>query len=183
MLARETNEHYQRLELFSKVNRLAVSIYNANPKSSPMAPIDLNDDEVIAFLRSLQDADIKYLLIGGFAVAFHGYVRATHDLDLWIKDDEKNLNTLRQVLTQHGVKGLDQIRTFDLVPGFTQFAIGNSGFVVDPMKHLKAFSERAEQGEFNGVRFKVISAKDLLKEKQATNRAKDHGDIEYLESL
>lgn len=191
MLARETNEHYKRLTLFSKVNRLATSFYNANPMSVPMSPIDLDNDEIIAFLQSLQDAYVKYLLTGGFAVAFHGYVRATHDLDLWIKDDEKNLNALRQVLIQHGVNGLDQVRSFDLIPGFTQFPIGKSGFMVDPMKSLKAFSafdfdacyERAEPGEFNGVTFKVISAKDLLKEKQATNRLKDLGDIEHLESL
>ena len=191
MQANEANEYYQRLNLFSKVNRLAVALNNANPKSTTMHPIDLNDDEVISFLASLQDAEVKYLLVGGFAVAFHGFIRATHDLDLWIKDEPQNLIKLKDILTKHGVEGLDKIRSFDLIPGFTQFPIGNAGFVVDPMKSLKAFSaydfdacfQRSVPGEFNGVKFNVIGAKDLLKEKEATNRSKDIGDIEHLRSL
>ncbi|MFZ6011456.1 MAG: nucleotidyltransferase [Bacteroidota bacterium] len=192
-VANETKarEIQRRINLFSKVNRTAVSLHNANPKLRKMTPIDWNDNEVQAFLKSLYDNDVQYLLVGGFAMAFHGYVRATQDLDLWIKDDEFNLERLRKVLKEHGVAGIDQMRSMDLVPGFTQFAIGESGFVIDPMKNLKAFSaydfdacyQRAEQGEYNGVKFKVIHAQDFLKEKQATNRPKDQGDIEFLKSL
>jgi hypothetical protein len=126
-------------------------------------------------------------LVGGFAVAFHGLVRATHDLDLWIDDEEKNLLKFKDVLILCGVESLKNVRSFDLVAGFTQF----SGFVIDPMKSMKAFKsadfrkcyEAAETGEYKGVGFKVISRQDLLKEKEANNRAKDQGDIEYLRSL
>lgn len=191
MLFKEANEHYNNLHLFSKVNRLAISFHNSNPKLKAMSPIDLNDEEVLSFFRSLQHSGTKYLLVGGFAVAFHGYIRATVDLDIWIKDETENIQNLKQVLMKHGVKGLDQVRSFELIPGFTQFSIGESGFLVDPMKSLKAFTAwdfdacyaRAESGEYNGVRFKVISAKDLLKEKEATNRPKDQADIEHLRNL
>lgn len=184
-------ERIKRMDLFSKVNRLAASFHNANAKLSKMTPIDLNSDEVINFLRSLQEYNVKYILVGGFAVAFHGYVRATHDLDLWIKDDPANIENFKKVLTVHGVPGLDSVRTFEMIPGFTEFAIGNSGFIVEPMKNLKAFSAfdfdscyiRAEAGIIEGVEFKVIHPKDLLKEKQVTNRPKDQGDIEHLKNL
>ncbi|HEY9007070.1 MAG TPA: hypothetical protein VIM75_13110 [Ohtaekwangia sp.] len=184
-------ERKKRMDMFSKVNRLAASFHNANVKLKKMTPIDLGDEEVVAFLRSLQEYDVKYLLIGGFAVAFHGYVRATHDLDLWIRDDASNIENLRKVLTKHGVAGLDEIRSFELIPGFTQFSVGDSGFIVEPLKSLKAFSaydfdacyDRADIGSFQNITFRVIHPKDLLKEKQTTNRPKDQGDIEHLKNL
>jgi hypothetical protein len=156
-----------------------------------MSPIDINDEDVFKFLKSLELLDVKYLLVGGFAMAFHGYVRATHDLDLWIKDGEQNVTLFKKALTENGVPGLDQLRSFEMIPGFTQFQVGNSGFVVEPLKSLKVLGSfdfdscyaRAESGEYNGLHFKVIHAKDLLKEKEGTNRPKDQGDIEHLRSL
>lgn len=181
----------KRLDLFSKVNRVASVFHNANLKLKPMSPIDLNDEDVFNFLKSLEQLKVAYLLVGGFAMAFHGYVRATHDLDLWIKDEENNIILFKKALMQNGVDGLDQIRSFEMIPGFTQFQIGKSGFVVEPFKSLKVLSSfdfddcyaRAEIGEYNGLHFKVIHAKDLLKEKEGTNRPKDQGDIEHLRSL
>jgi predicted nucleotidyltransferase len=184
-------EQKKRLDLFSKVNRLAASFHNANVKLDKMVPIDLGNEEVIGFLKSLADHDVKYILVGGFAVAFHGYVRATHDLDLWIKDEPGNIENLKRVLTIHGVAGLDSVRSFELIPGFTEFAIGDSGFIVEPIKNLKAFSafdfdacyDRADTGSLLDITFKVIHPKDLLQEKKATNQPKDQGDIEYLKNL
>jgi len=191
MHANEAEEYYRRINLFSKVNRLAVLFHNANPKLKAMAAIDLENDEIISFLKNLESANVKYLLVGGFAVSFHGLVRATHDLDLWINAEENNLQTFKNVLIQHGAEGLMNTRSFDLIPGFTQFSLGQSGFVVDPMKHLKAFNDydfdkcyqRAADGEFKGVKFKVISRADLLREKETNNRPKDQADIEYLRSV
>jgi predicted nucleotidyltransferase len=192
MTGEEAQEEYRnRLNLFSKVNKTAVTFYNSNPKSTKMAAIDLNNEEVARFLKSLEQYQVKYLLVGGFAVAFHGYIRATEDLDLWIKDDVENIGKFKDVLKSQGVKGLDDIRSFDLIPGFTQFNLGTAGFTIDPMKSLKAFSaydfdkcfDRAQEGEYNAIKFKVISAPDLLQEKLATNRPKDQGDIERLKNI
>src|SRR5258708_28308947 len=133
-------EYQERIELFSKVNELAVSFNNANPTSAPMSAIDFRDTEVFQFFRDLEKKNVRYLLVGGFAMAFHGYVRATSDLDLWIKDDPENIERLKVVLSENGVKRIDKSRELQLVAGFTQFNVGNSGFVVDPMTNLKAFS-------------------------------------------
>ena len=191
MTAEESKEYYRRIDDFSRVNRLAAFFYNANPKLKPMSPIDLNDDEVISFLRMMQSKEVRYMLVGGFAVSFHGFIRATMDLDIWIQDQPQNIEKFKEVLISSGVKGLDKVRTFEIVPGFTQFAIGKSGFLIDPMKALRSFSSfdfdscysRCVTGEYNGVRFKVISPEDLLREKLATNRSKDISDIEFLKSL
>lgn len=184
-------EYQDRIELFSKVNELAASFYNSNPNAPKMTPIDFRDDDIYKFFNSMQQHQVKYLLVGGFAMAFHGLVRATHDVDLWIKDTPENLALLKIVLTENAVPGLDKVNELQLVAGFTEFKVGESGFVVDPMTNLKAFNsfefdacyDRAESGEFRGIKFRVIHARDLLKEKQATNRAKDQSDIEHLRNL
>jgi hypothetical protein len=181
----------ERLRLFSQVNSLAVAFQNANKKNKKMAAIDFRDPDILHFFKTLQTHKVKYILIGGFAMAFHGHVRATHDLDLWLKNDEQNIQAFIESLKQNGVKGLDELRGFEMIPGFTQFQIGDSGFIVEPLKSLKTLSEfdfdnaygRALDGEFEAVKFKVIHATDLLREKEANNRAKDQGDIEFLKSL
>lgn len=191
MSSTPVKEYQERIELFSKVNELAVSFNNANPLSSPMSAIDFRDKDVFQFFHDLEKRKVKYLLVGGFAMAFHGYVRATSDLDLWIKDDPENIEKLKLVFSENGVVGIEKIKSLQLVAGFTQFKVGNSGFVVDPMTSMKAFNsfdfdrcyERAKPGEFNGIHFKVIHMNDLLKEKEATNRPKDQADIIHLREM
>jgi predicted nucleotidyltransferase len=156
-----------------------------------MAALDFRDPDIKSFFNLLEELNVKFILVGGFAVAFHGYVRATSDLDLWLRSDLENIERFKSVLTRSGVKGLEQLRSFEMIPGVTQFQIGDSGFVVEPFKSLKTLSEfdfdkayeRAADGTFDGLRFKVIHATDLLREKEAINRPKDQGDIEHLRSL
>lgn len=190
-MAADKMEYEKRLFRFSAVNRAATSFYNANPKRSPVTPIDLDNDEVLGFLQALREKNVRYILVGGFAMAYHGLIRATYDLDLWIEDNLENIDRFKQVLIEYGVTGLDQARSFDLIPGFTTFSLGESSFVIDPMKSLKAFQnfdfetcyQRANEGTYRGVIFKVISQKDLLKEKETINRPKDQQDIDHLRNL
>ncbi|HTH54874.1 MAG TPA: hypothetical protein VL728_02430 [Cyclobacteriaceae bacterium] len=188
-MRRTTVKPYEeRIELFSKVNEVAVLFNNANPSNKSMTPIDFRDEDILKFFRDLESEKVKYLLVGGFAMAFHGYVRATHDLDLWIKDEPENMERLKSVLFKNGVKGIEKTRELQLVAGFTQFNVGASGFVVDLMTNLKAFSsfdfdkcyERAKSGAFRDIHFKVVHMNDLLKEKEALNRPKDQADIAHL---
>lgn len=99
-------ETAKRLTLFSKVNRVAAALHNANRASKKMSPIDLTDDDVFGFLKTVEKHKVRYLLVGGFAMAFHGYVRATHDLDLWLEDEAENINRFCMALTDCGVTGL-----------------------------------------------------------------------------
>ena len=69
---------------------------NANPANKNMAPIDFRDEDILKFFRDLAGEKVQYLLVGGFAMAFHGYVRATHDLNLWIKEEPKNIRKLKR---------------------------------------------------------------------------------------
>jgi phage replication-related protein YjqB (UPF0714/DUF867 family) len=54
------------------------------------------------FLRLLNDNKCKYLLIGGYAVGYHGYPRATNDMDIWIAIGKENAKRMGQVLKEYG---------------------------------------------------------------------------------
>lgn len=99
------NEIQERLTLFSKVNSVAVAFQNANKKNSTMAAIDFRDPEILSFFKSMETEKVEYLLIGGFAMAFHGYVRATHDLDIWLKDSSENIARFITVLKKAWCEG------------------------------------------------------------------------------
>jgi hypothetical protein len=48
--------------------------------------MDILDNELLNFWKSLNEFDVKYIMIGGFAVNLHGFSRTTGDLDMWLKD-------------------------------------------------------------------------------------------------
>lgn len=187
----ELNERETRILRFSDVNRAASLFHNANPKMKKNTPIDFRDDDVLNFFKALQKNEVKYLLVGGFAIAFHGYIRATHDLDLWIKDAPENIQNFKKALIERGVKGIESMRSDEWAVGFTEFFVGDPGFKIEPLKSLKILREwdfdicysRAVDGVFGDIQFKVIHARDLLKEKQGINRPKDQGDIEFLKGI
>jgi len=52
------------------------------------------NQDFIEFLQALNDAEVKYVLVGGYAVILHGYNRSTSDLDVWVEPTEPNYNKL-----------------------------------------------------------------------------------------
>jgi hypothetical protein len=65
----------------------------------------LNKD-FIEFIQLLNSNNVKYLIIGGYAVAFHGHPRYTKDIDVWIEPTEENADKLVKALTHFGFGGL-----------------------------------------------------------------------------
>src|SRR5436305_2705910 len=68
----------------------------------PRFPADLRE-----FLKLLNSARVEYLLIGGYAVGYYGYPRATGDLDIWIAVSQTNAHKLMQVLEAFGFSAAD----------------------------------------------------------------------------
>ena len=59
------------------------------------------------FLQSLNENKVKYLVIGGYAVAFHGHPRYTKDIDIWLSADKDNIEKLLQALEDFGFESLE----------------------------------------------------------------------------
>src|SRR5690606_27836561 len=90
-----------------QVNQAAWTVYNSNPLHPKK--IDMTPSAITRLFRSLQQNNVKYLLIGGFAMAFHGHVRATLGIDLWIRNDPDNMKSLKKSLVELGVQEAERL--------------------------------------------------------------------------
>jgi len=136
-------------------------------------------------LAALNRHGVRYLLIGGYAVAFHGYPRATKDLDLWLEaSPENSMRTLAAIRDFFGeTLGLE---VADLTsPGIVQlgYAPNRIDLVVIPEDNLtfaQAFA-RAQETNAGNVPVRVVNKEDLLALKRSFGRTQDLADVDALE--
>jgi hypothetical protein len=136
------------------------------------------------FLRLLRAHGVEYLLIGGWAVGYHGYPRATDDLDVWIAIAPANAARVVDVLKEFGfdVPELsadlflqeDQIVRMGVAPVRIELSTSISG-VAFP----ECYGERLET-LLDGEPVSLISLRHLKINKKASGRSKDLADLDYL---
>lgn len=154
-------------------------------------------------LAALIDHEVDFVIVGGFAVAAHGFPRATKDIDICPDPTKENLARLAAALDDLGAKsiGLDEFEgEFDLRPDVEGLGMeGNWTLITEHgrLDVLQSFSFAEVDGEegtfqdlaphaidrsFLGHRVKFCSYEDLLRMKQAANRSQDKIDIESLKA-
>ncbi|MBL0047257.1 MAG: hypothetical protein IPP32_04070 [Bacteroidetes bacterium] len=139
------------------------------------------------FIELLNFHKVDYLIVGGYAVGFHGHPRYTGDLDIWIKISEQNAERMMLVLNEFPApKNLfvkaDFLSETPLSGGF----FGNEPFRIDILNSIDGvlFDEcfpNAQKFNFEGTDLYFIHYNDLKKNKLSTSRLKDKADIEELE--
>lgn len=135
-------------------------------------------------MRLLQVHEVKYLLIGGYAVSYHGYVRTTGDMDIWFKRDKENAKKLTNVLQSFGFTSNDINPGLFLKPS-NVIRMGVPPIRIELMNSISGvefadcFSERIVEN-WNGVNVNIISLNKLKKNKKASGRLKDLSDLEHL---
>jgi hypothetical protein len=136
-------------------------------------------------LSALSAAEARYLVVGGYAVAFHSEPRFTKDLDIWIAADADNARRVHSALAAFGapVSGLSATEFTE--PGIV-LQIGVPPNRVDVLTSVDGitFEEawpRRVEGAFGGERMWVIGRDDLLRSKRATGRPQDLADVAALE--
>jgi hypothetical protein len=135
-------------------------------------------------LRLLEEREIEYMIVGGYAVAYHGHPRFTKDIDLFFRLTEANVLRLRQALVAFGFREEDlpldafttvgNVLTFGTVP--TRVDLINQ---IDGVTYEEA-CPNVVRGKYGDVDVTFIGLTDLVKNKKATPRAKDKGDVEEL---
>ena len=136
-------------------------------------------------LRSLSDRKAKFLLVGAYAMAAHGYPRSTMDIDLWVMPDPENSILVLQALEDFGAPSGD-LSPEDLQKEGIVFQIGVAPrridilTSVDGLEFTDAFTH-SDTIEIEGMLIHVLSVPDLIKNKRATGRTKDLADAESLE--
>lgn len=138
------------------------------------------------FIESLNSNRVKYLVIGGYALAFHGQPRYTKDIDIWIECSPENAKSIIQALNDFGFKSLgltetdflvnDQIIRLGYPPNRIDLIVGALGVDFET-----CYTNRIEF-KLDDIQLSLISIKDLIENKRATGRLQDLADIERLES-
>ena len=98
--------------------------------------MDILDEDILSLWRSLNNNNVRYIMIGGFATNLHGYNRATNDIDLWIDDSLQNRKNLRKALREQGSGDYNIIEIMQFIPRWTDFQL-NFGFKLDVMTSVK----------------------------------------------
>lgn len=143
----------------------------------------LNPD-FLDILSVFSEEDVEYLLVGAYALAAHGQVRATGDIDLWVRGTANNAARIMKALARFGAP-LHQIEARDFETPGTVFQIGVAPRRVDILTSIDAveFEEAwpsREEVEVAGLKVPVIGRRHLLQNKRATGRPKDLADAAWL---
>ena len=148
------------------------------------ANLPMNQD-FVDLLRGFIEADVRFLVVGAYALAYHGRPRATGDLDVWIDPTPDNATRVMHALTAFGAP-MQQISESELAaPGIT-YQIGVKPGRIDVLTHLTGIAfDEAWRGRlakpFGELTVPVIGLAEFIRNKRATGRAQDLIDIEGLE--
>jgi hypothetical protein len=128
--------------------------------------------------------NVEYLLIGGYAVGYHGYPRATADMDIWVAVHPANAHRIVAALKEFGFDLPDlsaelflrewQIIRLGVPPVRIEIATTISG-----VDFGECYAERLE-GTLDGVAVNVIDLEHLKRNKKASGRHQDLADLEHL---
>ena len=138
-------------------------------------------------LHALSDEKVRFLLVGAYALAFHGYPRATMDIDIWVMPSPQNADAVLRALGSFGAP-LHNLTREDLQKDGTIFQIGVAPRRIDIITTASGLQfeeayERSLTVNIEGIEVHVPSIDDLILNKRALGRTKDLADAEALEFL
>jgi hypothetical protein len=136
-------------------------------------------------LSALNDHNVKYLVVGGYAVGVYAEPRATKDLDVFIRADTQNSEAVFRALSAYGAP-LAGYTPADFNDGGSWFQMGQPPFRIDILQHIdsidfdEAWDDRVETIIDGDLPAHVISREHLIQNKLACGRPRDLLDVEEL---
>ncbi|MES2566791.1 MAG: nucleotidyltransferase [Bacteroidota bacterium] len=140
-------------------------------------------------LKSLIKHEVKFLLVGGYAVIYYGYKRTTGDMDLWIEPTNENklklINVLKEFEFDHA--GILHISQLDFTKHLA-FHFWEQPERVDCLTKIsgvnftEAFSQKVI-ADIEGINIPIIQYKHLILSKLSSERLKDKADVEELQKI
>lgn len=152
--------------------------------------MDILDEDILSLWRCLNNNNVRYIMIGGFAANLHSYNKVTTNVELWIDDNLENRKSFRKALQEQGSGDYDVIESMQFVPGWTDFQL-NFGFKLDVMTSVKGLENigfevcynYAVIAEIETLPVRFLHYNHLITCKKATGRPKDLLDVEELEKI
>ncbi len=139
------------------------------------------------FIELLNVNKVKYLVVGGYAVGFHGHPRYTKDIDLWVLMNSNNASNIIKSVKEFGFESLG-LEEEDFLNSDNIIQLGFPPNRIDLLTEIagvefeSCYSNKLTI-EFEGVTIPFISLNDLIKNKQSSGRLQDLADAEKLEKL
>lgn len=152
--------------------------------------MNIFDEYTFNLLNELNKNEVEYLVVGGYAVNFHGYRRTTGDIDLWIKpDNAKNKNKILQSFRNLNITEdtLSQLNELDFAKPIV-FIDGEEPFKIDFLTYISgvSFNDAWQQktiAVLDGISIPFIHLNHLILSKLTTGRPQDKIDIEKLQQI
>ena len=140
-------------------------------------------DDFRELLRLLNDHEVEYLVVGGWALGVYGYIRATGDMDIWVGLHTGNLTKLVSALVDFGIPG--PINAGFFAEKGNVFRMGRPPIKIEIITEASGidFDESYPQRKdivVDGINLPFIGYDDLVKNKRSTGRLKDLADLEGL---
>lgn len=141
-------------------------------------------EDLKEFVELLNSLDVRFLIVGAFAVAYHGYPRYTSDIDIFVDRSAENAELLLKAIHEFGFGDIglskddfmhkDKVIQLGVAPNRLDLMTSISGVSFE-----EAWSSR-ELGELGGITVPFISRDMLKRNKAATGRSRDLADLEQL---
>ena len=137
-------------------------------------------------LSAFCDQNVEFMVVGAYAMSFHGFPRATGDLDLWIRSSEANAQRVWNALVQFGAPTAN-LTLGDFKTKGTVFQIGVAPCRIDILTQISGveFDEALAHSKvvkIAGLNIRVIGRDDLVRNKKSAGRPKDEADVAWLEN-
>ncbi len=136
------------------------------------------------FIELLNKNNVKYLLVGGYAIGYYSRPRYTEDIDIWIERSKDNAQKIITVLNEFGFASL-KFSVDDLLQPGQILQLGLPPQRIDILTSIDGVNfndawDRHVQDLFDDVPVFIISLEDLIQNKKSSGRAKDAADLEWI---
>jgi hypothetical protein len=152
--------------------------------------VDIFDEEILNFWKALQDNKVQYILVGGYAMNFHGYKQLTPGLGIYLKETLENRQALRAAFVNCKMGDFPMIEYMQFLPGWTEFHLNNQLRldILTDMKGLEAYTfdeclQMASVADIENVNIPFLHINQLIENKKVVNRPKDQIDVLALEQI
>ena len=140
------------------------------------------------FLKALNSNRVKYVLVGGYSVIYHGFPRTTGDLDIFVEVSPENYELIQKAFVEFGMAIFDMTENnFLFNEKLNVFSFGRPPVSIEILKEISGLTfkevyKNAIETIVEEIPLKIIRLPDLIKNKKASGRPKDLNDIENLDT-
>jgi hypothetical protein len=147
--------------------------------------MDIFNEDFQDFIECLNKKEVKYILVGGYAVIIRGYSRSTGDMDIWVEKTQENYRKLLSAIIQFGLPPVAIPKDQFLSDDYDVFSFGRPPFAIEVLTAVKGLDftvsfEKATIEILNDISVRVVHINHLIMAKKAAGRHKDLNDLENL---